>query len=433
MTSRRSVITARVLLHPKSRVMSDERIIYLLEKYFDGKATDEERNELTKIVDESAYKDLIVGSLEKMIERIENPAWSANRLDKMVQSVLSADKVMEAESELGESNKGLLIDGRSRFRWIRIAAAVAAVIVLGAGSYFMFSNRTIQQSGIAKTQEQRFNNDVDPGKYKAKLVLADGSTIDLDSAKIGELAKEGNSTVTNEQGKLIYNVSGPTLLGESGVRYNTLSTAKGETYTTVLADGSKVWLNSASSIKYPVEFVGNKRKVEITGEAYFEIKHNDKMPFIVSVNGMEVHDLGTEFNINAYTDETAIKTTLVSGSAKVFRSLADAGVDKGVVLKPGQQLQVHDNKEMKLVENADVDEAVAWKNGKFLFRSTDIKTLMRQLSRWYDVEVHYETIPSAGFNAKISRDIPLATILKALELTGEVKFSIEGKNINVIK
>src|SRR6185436_18326777 len=127
MTSRRSVITARVLLHPKSRVMSDERIIYLLEKYFDGKATDEERNELTKIVDESAYKDLIVGSLEKMIERIENPAWSANRLDKMVQSVLSADKVMEAESELGESNKGLLIDGRSRFRWIRIAAAVAAV------------------------------------------------------------------------------------------------------------------------------------------------------------------------------------------------------------------------------------------------------------------------------------------------------------------
>lgn len=309
---------------------------------------------------------------------------------------------------------------RTRGWW---AVAASIVLALGFASYFLLFNNPKQEVARIVTEEQRFKNDVDPGQYKARLTLADGRTIILDSAALGELVKQGNTIVLNKKGQLVYKAGG----NNSEVLYNTLSTAKGEMYATVLADGSKVWLNSVSSIKYPVAFTGKERRVEITGEAYFEIKHDSKMPFVVNVNGMEVHDLGTEFNINAYADEEVIKTTLVEGSAKVVKE------NNSQLLSPGQQLQLNTTGEMNLINNADIDEAVAWRSGRFLFKSIDIKNLMRQLTRWYDVDVNYETVPVTRFNAKISRETPLSSILKALELTGEVRFRIEGKKVVVMR
>ena len=409
--------------------MTTDRINYLLSQYLDDKATISERDELAAMLNEPETIPVLTDRLQAMIDTSQHlHQWSSDKLDQMLQNVLSSDKTGEE----------IAITPVRRMFWKRIAVAASILLVIGLSSYFLFFNKPANQTEIANTQEQRFKNDVNPGGYKARLTLADGRIIVLDSAAAGELAKQGNTVVLNKDGQLVYDASHSPLTTDHSPIYNMLSTSKGETYATVLADGSKVWLNSASSIKYPVAFVGKERRVEITGEAYFEVKHNEAMPFIVKINtpsgdGGEVHDLGTEFNINAYSDEATIKTTLISGSAKVL-STASA---KGTVIKPGEQAVFNPANplipKILVQTNADIDEATAWRNGRFLFKSTDIKALMRQLTRWYDVEVSYETTPTTGFNAKISRETPLSSILKALELTGEVKFRIEGKRVTVMK
>jgi ferric-dicitrate binding protein FerR (iron transport regulator) len=230
---------------------------------------------------------------------------------------------------------------------------------------------------------------------------------------------QGNTKIIKtDSGRLAYNGTNEK---PTEITYNTLSTPKGGQYQLILPDGSKVWLNAASSIRYPTAFVGNSRIVEITGEAYFEVMHNSKVPFEVKTRSQVIEDIGTSFNVNAYTDEAAIRTTLLEGAVKV----------DNVVLKPGEQAEA-DNGTQKItvIKGVDIQRAVAWKNGIFSFKDADLKTVMRQLARWYNVDVEYEgAVPGGSFGGDIGRGLTLSQVLEGLAET-RVKYKItEGNKI----
>ncbi|MGN6341472.1 MAG: FecR family protein [Ginsengibacter sp.] len=316
-----------------------------------------------------------------------------------------------------------MVSAKRKLRWtIRYAAAVIILCMLSVSAYFLFNPR--QEDQIGKTASiHKEKNDVSPGRNTAMLTLANGTTINLDSAANGALTTQGNAKILNLNGLLSYNTVGNK---SSEVLYNTISTPRGGQYQLMLADGSKVWLNAASSLRFPASFAGKERKVELLGEAYFEVAKNAAMPFKVKVHGMEVEVLGTHFNINSYDNESIVRTTLLEGSIKINKD------DKSSLLKPGQQAQMNEAGEIKIISNVDVEEAIAWKEGKFQFDKADIHAIMRQLARWYDVEVEYKGNVSSHFGGTISRDVNLSQVLNMLHLTGEVNFKIEGKKVVVM-
>jgi transmembrane sensor len=317
-----------------------------------------------------------------------------------------------------------------KINWLRIAAAI--IILISAGAYFFNRNTSggITKNDIVKAVPvQELRNDVLPGGNKAILTLANGSQIILDSAANGLLAQQGNTEVVKlANGQLVYKEAG----GKAAeVLYNTMGTPRGGQYRLILPDGSKVWLNAVSSIRYPTAFIGKERTVEITGEAYFEIAKDKSRPFKVLVGststngGMEVAVLGTHFNINAYSDEPVIKTTLLEGSVKVTRDT------RSTVIRPGEQTQLNSTGALKVIRDADVEEALAWKDGLFEFNDADLQGILRQLMRWYDVDVEYQgVIPHRYFTAVISRDKTLTGVLEILKLSG-VEYKLEGKKLIV--
>ncbi|HEY9340535.1 MAG TPA: FecR family protein, partial [Hanamia sp.] len=305
-------------------------------------------------------------------------------------------------------------------------AAVASVLLLiSMGGYFGFYNKNEGPVDISKTINKHIqpNKDVAPGGSKAILTLADGSIINLDSAQNGTLATQGNiKVIKGEDGQLLYYVDQE---NSNAVGYNTISTPRGGKYEIVLSDGTKVWLNAASSLKFPASFTGKIREVVLTGEGYFEVAKNAMMPFQVKVDHMTVEVLGTHFNVNAYSEEPDIETTLLEGSIKIKKA------GKVQILSPGEQAKFTSSG-IFINKNADLQQVMAWKEGFFLFDNTDIYTLMRQVARWYDVEVNFEgKIAVEGFTGKISRNVPLSKFLKVLELN-EMHIKTEGKKITII-
>ena len=320
----------------------------------------------------------------------------------------------------------------------------AAILVIIAGVGYLVNKQPA--AAIVAKKETVLQNDVAPGSNKAVLTLSNGATIVLDDASNGLVAQQGNAKVLKpEDGQLVYKPENNN--GDEPLSYNTLATPRSGQYQLVLPDGTKVWLNAESSIRYPIAFMGNERRVQITGEAYFEVAHNVKMPFIVEKGDMRVEVLGTHFNVNAYNDESAIKTTLLEGKVRIVngqRSMGNgqsAKKEQTAILKPGEQAVIRDrsvkaNKSDSYqiqVRKTDVDDVVAWKNGLFHFESTDLKTVMRQLSRWYDVEVVFNeaTVKNDPMFVEISRNTRLSDVLKVLEESGSAKFSIQGKKVIV--
>lgn len=305
---------------------------------------------------------------------------------------------------------------RKIWQWAAAAAIITGITVSG---YFIFLDNSKHDNANTQANTEQLQNNIKPGSYKAKLVLADGTEIILDSALSGKLAQQGNAEVVYQDGKLVY------IPGAAGgeVVYNTVMTARGETYSLVLADNSKVWLNAASSIKFPASFTGNERRVEITGEAYFEVAKDAEKRFIVSANGITTEVFGTHFNVNTYNNELATRVTLLEGNIQVNKNN----------VQPGQQAVVNDNGHLEITSNIDLEQVVAWKNGEFQFGDkTDIKTAMRQVERWYDIEVEYRGTFNSHIGGSISRTASLPKILKMLEKTGVVKFEIQDKRIIVI-
>ena len=309
---------------------------------------------------------------------------------------------------------------RTRISWKKYVAAAAVLLVVGVGLLYKL------RSPKTMPQQAKLTHDVAPGGDKATLTLADGSTITLDNARNGVLAKQGNYEVDKTgNGQLVYHAT-ETSGGSNTPQLNTVTTPRGGQYHVVLPDGSGVWLNAASSIKYPTAFTGNTRSVEITGEVYFEVTKNAAMPFIVKSARAEVQVLGTHFNIMAYNDEDAMKTTLLEGAVKITTTDGASGI-----LKPGQQAILNSKNELSISNDVDVDDEVAWTNGLFQFRDADIRSIMRQVSRWYNVDVIYQgNVPVKQYTGRISRNVKASALLNMLKYTG-LNASIEGKNIYV--
>jgi len=239
------------------------------------------------------------------------------------------------------------------------------------------------------------------------------------------LAQQGNTKVIKLNGQIAYTNTGSGK-GDEVLLLNTIATARGNQYQLILSDGSKVWLNAASSLRFPTAFKGKERRVEVTGEAFFEIAKDAARPFKVQVGGGEIDVLGTRFNVNAYMDESSVKTTLLEGAVVVKR---DAALQK---LSPGQQAEFTPKGELTLSKNVDVTQETAWKDGLFWFNNTDIHTLMRQVSRWYDVEVENgNSLPARQFEGRISRNAPMADVLKILE-TNSIHVKVEPGQRKII-
>lgn len=296
----------------------------------------------------------------------------------------------------------------TRRLWTRYAAIASIVLCLSFGGYYFLQKRDLGHSA--------YGNDVEPGHNQATLTLANGQKILLNKGLYKTVAQGNTSIQINNGVTYTRNLSGKV---QEAV-YNTLSTAIGEQspYPLVLADGTKVWLNAKSSITFPTIFNGKERLVKITGEAYFEVAHNAKHPFKVQTEKQIIEDIGTTFNVNAYADESATETTLIEGKIKV----------NNLLLEPGQQT---DGNHIKTV---NVKRYSAWKSGDFYFENDNIQTVMRQLARWYNIEIKYEgDITTDGFNARISRTKDLSNVLHILENTKGVHFKIEGRRVTVIQ
>jgi ferric-dicitrate binding protein FerR (iron transport regulator) len=305
----------------------------------------------------------------------------------------------------------------------RVAVAAAVLLLLASGAWFFTShNKPVNPVTAAVTPKPaQLPTDIGPGSNKAVLTLGDGSTVVLDSSTNGSLGRQGNARVIkNGDGQLRYAAAGDGLA--KSIVYNVLSTPKGGQYRLSLQDGTNVWLNAGSSIRYPTAFTGKERRVEITGEAYFEIAKNADMPFHVSVTGenpADIEVLGTEFDVNDYKDEPDMKTTLLGGSIRL----------SSVTLKPSQQAVISAGKAIKTVTLDNAEQTIAWKNGAFEFDDADIPAIMRQISRWYDVEVEYEgSRPADHFTGRFSRNTSLAGVLQILNISG-VRFAAENKKI----
>ena len=306
-------------------------------------------------------------------------------------------------------------------QWVRYAAAI--IILFGAGTYFFKMVSPKQQLTVNIEPSPVQKDVVAPTSANATIILDDGRNIILDSSDNGLIATQGNIQLTKlDDGQIVYD--GKT----EKITYNTLINPKGSKVVQItLSDGTKVWLNSESSLRYPTGFSGEERSVEVTGETYFEVAKNQSMPFKVKKDGMEIIVTGTQFNVNAYDEEEKLYVTLLEGSVNVH-----AGKDKRIVLKPGEQSQQQKNGNLSVVKNVDVEVVTAWKNGKFDFDGkTDIGTIMRQIARWYDLELTFEGTVKHHFSGSISRNVNLSQVLRIMEKTGAVRFQVEGKKVIV--
>ena len=363
---------------------------------------------------------------KQLLETLTNENDRGQLLDRYVQ--MKKEEGQEWEKlvgMVGEEPKQHKIGWWGSWRGYSVAASI--IVLLSISAYIWWGQRK-KQIDIASTEVQKSQvNDIAPGKFKAKLTLSDGREVILDSTQNGILAKQGTTEILSENGKLVYKTNKK----NNEVLYNTLSTSKGETFSTVLADGSRIWLNSQSSIKYPVSFAGQrKREVEIAGEAYFEIAHSD-LPFITkgnSSNPWKVEVLGTHYNINSYGDQGAVKATLLEGKVKVI--FEAEGKEKIAILSPGQQAQISTNN-IKVEDKPDIEKVIAWKNGLFFFNGDEVETVMADLARWYDLKVQYKGTLKKKFYAVVGRDEPISTLLTMFEKSGTGHFKLEDKTIIV--
>ncbi|MBO9573892.1 MAG: FecR domain-containing protein, partial [Chitinophagaceae bacterium] len=307
--------------------------------------------------------------------------------------------------------------------WISYAAAAAVLIVISLAIYYFIGS---PRQGKQTTQVATIKNDFLPGTEKALLTLGDGTVINLDSASVGAIAKQGNTSVVKTgEGLIDYFPAGKE---PQSITYNNMTTPRGGKYQLRLPDGTHVWLNAASSITYPVIFSGKERSVKITGEVYFEVAHDPSKPFRVHAADQELTVLGTHFNIKAYADEELLTTTLLEGKVSIKKATGT----NSLILTPGQQAVTKPSTpSIALNKKANIEAAMAWKNGLFHFENADVKTVMQQLARWYDVEIVYEgRIPAKRFEGEIPMDAPASEVLAVLE-KNKIHFRINGKKIIV--
>lgn len=375
--------------------MSEKDATDLLIRYCNDQASEEE-----KALVESWYADYTQNTYNQAI----NDQELENNREEILRRIL------------------LELPGQKKINYRRlISIAASVVLILCAGVFFIKQRKSHQdQPAIAA---KKGNSNLLPGGNKATLILSNGNSINLNDTKNGALANEKGIVIhKNAEGRIIYDQAGHTIQ-ESNV-FNTVITPKGGQYQLVLSDGTRVWLNAASTLKYPVTFAGAKREIELSGEAYFEVAHDQHRPFRVISNGQTVEVLGTHFNVNAYPDEKMTRTTLIEGSVKV------SAAEMSSQIRPGEQVQFKNGH--LAVTQADIEEAIAWKRGFFYFKDDDIQTVMRQLSRWYDVTVKYEgQISTREFSGQMNKNITAAQLMHILSFE-QIHYRIENRTIIIM-
>ncbi len=411
--------------------MKSDRMHDLFQRYLEKKVTIDEEAELMQILAESSDEE------------------QHEMVDEFYGILPESYKMKEADAERiyrlivkNPSAKVYTPSFRRDGLFYKIAAAAAVALIFITTSLYIFNNEKENQAKeinkiveIAKPiGKPLYKNDIRPGGNKAILTLADGTKVVLDDVKEGALQKQGNTTIIKlDSGRLAYNTKSGLPMLEKVVQYNTLTTPRGGKYCVTLPDGTIVWLNASTTLRFPIAFDGKTRKVEVKGEAYFEVAKNEAMPFIVKAGNSEIKVLGTHFNVMAYADDKLLKTTLLEGSVEIVVRKQSAGTEEipAVKLVPGQQAQLDANNSITVVE-ADTKEAIAWKNGFFIFNNEPIESVMQKIARWYDVSVVYETAnDTIVFTGVISREENVSEVLRMLELTEVVHFKIEGKTITV--
>lgn len=387
--------------------MDATKLEYLIGLSINQKASAEEMAEMARLMALPEHEELVKALLYKAYEMPKNEVdIDAEKGKAILQAIYQTTPVSKKPVKL------------PFLKWISVAAAVLVLLSVG----ILFITRKAQPLQQIVKQHKHL---IVPGGNKAMLTLADGSKVVLTEGRTGKVASQGAVVITKTaKGQLTYSHSSAAL-PSSG--YNVIETPRGGQYQVTLPDGTGVWLNAASTLKYPIVFRGTERRVELNGEAYFEVAHNKKLPFRVVSNNQTVEVLGTHFNISSYKDEGIQKTTLLEGSVKV------SVLKSTSILKPGQQAKVWKN-EAITVSTVDTEETVAWKNGYFRFHSEDIESIMRKVSRWYDVDVEFKGgISDEKFNGTSSRSKNINQVLEMLQTTNAVHFKIEGRRVTVMK
>lgn len=375
----------------------------LLDKYLAGNCSAEEKAFIERFYMEELQKT-------ELLESSADPRQTKEHMWK----VISRQTALR-EERTSKSRRSVLI---------QLSAAAAILIIIGAAFFLL---QDVQQK-VVDTPLPKYANDIKPGENKAVLRLASGKNILLDAAKEGLLATESEvSIIKTKKGELRYEINSFSN-SSNQIFYHTISTPKGGEYQVILADGTHIWINADSKMRFPAVIRGNTRNVELTGEAYFEVAKNKTMPFEVKAGHQLVQVLGTHFNVNAYADEKVHKTTLLEGSVRV-----SSGKEQHLI-QPGEQARLSAGGQQGFkIEAVDVEEAIAWKNNKIMFSSRPLEEVMRQVSRWYNVEVVYKgNISKKVFTGSISRYENVSKVLEMLELTNLVHFKIEERRITVM-
>jgi ferric-dicitrate binding protein FerR (iron transport regulator) len=388
--------------------MEQTRIAYLIQRYLDGTCTLAEKEELADWANQPQQEESLLEELRAAWHQYEPDdalkAFATPAVDRIEQRLFPGRQQPAPVSRL-----------RSIRKWSAIAAA--AILLIIAGIAIWKTQQPSQQPPVAVVQ------DAAPGGHKATLTLGSGQRIVLDTAANGQLALQGTVAISKQaNGRIAYAPSAAA--ASAAVVYNTLSTPRGGHYRLTLPDGTQVWLNAASSITYPVAFTGAQRKVTITGEAYFEVQKDPAHPFIVSKDDVDITVLGTHFNVNAYTDEPDLQVTLLEGAVRVAKPGSQ------LTLRPGQQAKV--TTVVTLNGHPNTEAVMAWKNGTFNFNDKPVATSLRQLSRWYDVDIVYQgPVPNVNIAGEMGMDLNLSQVITVLQKMG-VHVNLEGKNLIIL-
>jgi len=395
------------------------RLSTLFKKYYNKTASQSEMEELYQIMNSISDDEL----KELIREEWNNLEMTDSFFDKEIsEGMLDQILPVKPKSTYNEQEPILdhLINWISRFKKLSVATLI--LVFLGFGFYVWFKPNHAPQVLVKNSP---ISKDLPPGGSRATLLLADGREIILDKAKNGIIIKTQNFQILKtENGQLIYQALTSNTNKDVSSDFNKITTPRGGEYKIIMPDGSMVWLNSASTIKFPGVFSGKTRSVELEGEAYFEIAKNAEMPFIVKSKNIEIEVIGTHFNVNTNTGTDVVKTTLLEGSIKI-----DNG-NSSKLLSPGQQA-IQIGNEIKVVNDVDVKEQIAWKNGLFQFKDASVEEVMQQAALWYDLEVAFEgDSPEKYLTGKVSRNVNVSEFMNILEYAG-VKFKIEQKKITI--
>jgi len=372
----------------------------LIDRYLEGNASE-------------AEKDFV----EKYYQSFDKIAGRYSELSNSEKAATGRNLKAKIDAAIdGNSNKKVLFIRRNLFFAVSVAASI--IFILTGGYFFLNSKFTVRGINPQLTVKHAVKEDIFPGVKKATLTLDGGEKIILDSAHNGILARQGTTAINNLNGALSY--TGNT---DGRIRYNTLTTQKGQLYPLTLSDGTEIYLDASSSIRFPVAFTGNDREVTINGRAYFHVAENKAMPFYVIKGDRKVRVYGTQFNVSAYDKEKDIKVTLVQGSVQVSNG------KKATMITPGQQAVLPGGTEdIKVIDHADVEQAIAWKNGIIAMHHAEMSDILNEIERWYDVDVVVNgTLPQRDFYFSVSRNANLSDLLRIFEIY-HIKYKIDVQN-----